>query len=428
MRLHPILVYLFLMVWPLYVARAQVPTGTQRGLTIQVGDVTQNGVKTENFGTGLSGSLVAGKLTVAVAQGAAGVFADSPLTGTGTAASHLACSLCVLATTSPTWIGTHAFNGPSLTIGNAAADVLTVESTIAGSLSFSADLGGFQVSHVVSALDTALPATSGANILLLSGGGNGAAAGTLTLDSGTSAAGGGLVEIGTANASDMTVGRAGRTTVLDGTVSITNGLSTDVLVSDVLPIVRGGTNSGAALTASAVAVSNGFALVQGPAGTTTTLLHGNAAGQPTYGAVALATEVSGVLPVANGGTNSSTGISGSWSSSVATGLAVAEDTNFVGPFRTVANTGKMRNIAVSWAVTGTGGVTGVVAQVYNATGSVELCSCTLGACTTASGVPLVCDCNASFAAATTYVVRFTSATDCATNPQGPVVNVELTQP
>lgn len=38
-------------------------------------------------------------------------------------------------------------------------------------------------------------------------------------------------------------------------------------------------------------------------GTTTTVLHGNAAGSPTFGAVALSTDVSGALPIANGGTN-----------------------------------------------------------------------------------------------------------------------------
>jgi hypothetical protein len=38
-------------------------------------------------------------------------------------------------------------------------------------------------------------------------------------------------------------------------------------------------------------------------GTTTTLLHGNAAGAPTFGAVSLTADVSGVLPIANGGTN-----------------------------------------------------------------------------------------------------------------------------
>jgi hypothetical protein len=39
-------------------------------------------------------------------------------------------------------------------------------------------------------------------------------------------------------------------------------------------------------------------------GTSTTVLHGNASGAPTFGAVALATDVSGTLPIANGGTNS----------------------------------------------------------------------------------------------------------------------------
>jgi hypothetical protein len=36
-------------------------------------------------------------------------------------------------------------------------------------------------------------------------------------------------------------------------------------------------------------------------GTTTTLLHGNGAGNPSFGAVVLTTDVSGVLPIANGG-------------------------------------------------------------------------------------------------------------------------------
>lgn len=39
-----------------------------------------------------------------------------------------------------------------------------------------------------------------------------------------------------------------------------------------------------------------------PAGTTTTVLHGNASGAPSYGPVVLTTDVSGILPVDNGGT------------------------------------------------------------------------------------------------------------------------------
>jgi hypothetical protein len=83
-------------------------------------------------------------------------------------------------------------------------------------------------------------------------------------------------------------------------------------VTGVLPIANGGTNSGAALTASAIAVSNGTALVQGPLGTVTTVLHGNAAGLPTYGQIVnaditngtidLTSKVTGILPPVNGGT------------------------------------------------------------------------------------------------------------------------------
>jgi hypothetical protein len=76
--------------------------------------------------------------------------------------------------------------------------------------------------------------------------------------------------------------------------------------SGVLPIAQGGTNSGTALSGSSIMVSDGTHVVQGALGTTTTVLHGNAAGVPTYGAVALTTDVSGALPVANGGTAATT--------------------------------------------------------------------------------------------------------------------------
>ncbi len=86
-------------------------------------------------------------------------------------------------------------------------------------------------------------------------------------------------------------------------------LTTDV--TDILPIANGGTNSGTALSGSSIAISNGTSIVQGDAGTTTTLLHGNASGAPSYGKAVLTTDVSGTLPIGNGGTNSATALSGS---------------------------------------------------------------------------------------------------------------------
>ncbi len=50
--------------------------------------------------------------------------------------------------------------------------------------------------------------------------------------------------------------------------------------------------------------------VLGSLGTTTTVLHGNAAGAPSFAAVALAADVSGTLPVANGGTGTASTLVG----------------------------------------------------------------------------------------------------------------------
>lgn len=59
------------------------------------------------------------------------------------------------------------------------------------------------------------------------------------------------------------------------------------------------------LTANALVLGGGAGAAptpMGSLGTTTTVLHGNAAGAPTFGAVSLTADVSGILPTANGGT------------------------------------------------------------------------------------------------------------------------------
>lgn len=114
---------------------------------------------------------------------------------------------------------------------------------------------------------------------------------------------------GVVNVSQLTASLPVKTDASKNLISAAIALATDI--SGILPIANGGTNSSTALSGSSIIVSNGTQIVQGAAGTSTTLLHGNASGVPTYSAVSLTADVSGVLPVANGGTNSSTALSGS---------------------------------------------------------------------------------------------------------------------
>lgn len=96
--------------------------------------------------------------------------------------------------------------------------------------------------------------------------------------------------------------------VLHGSPTLPTWSAVDLTadVTATLPIANGGTNSSTALSGSTIIISNGTQIVQGTAGTTTTVLHGNASGAPTYAAVSLTADVSGILPIANGGTNAST--------------------------------------------------------------------------------------------------------------------------
>lgn len=78
-------------------------------------------------------------------------------------------------------------------------------------------------------------------------------------------------------------------------------LSADV--SGTLPVANGGTGQSSALTQYGVVYGSATtAMASTAAGTSTQVLHGNASGAPTWGAVSLSADVTGTLPTANGGT------------------------------------------------------------------------------------------------------------------------------
>jgi hypothetical protein len=112
-----------------------------------------------------------------------------------------------------------------------------------------------------------------------------------------------------------------------GTVKLlaSNATSAPVLS---LANTNGGTGATAAFTQYGITyASSTTVLATTAAGTSTTVLHGNASGAPTFGAVSLTADVSGVLPTANGGTNLSSFtangvVYASSSSALTTGSAV----------------------------------------------------------------------------------------------------------
>ena len=118
-----------------------------------------------------------------------------------------------------------------------------------------------------------------------------------------------------------------------------------------LPVSQGGTGA-TTLGANGVLLGNGTSPITATAvGATGTVLKGNTGAAPTYGAVALTTDVSGVLPVANGGTNAATTVAG-FDSLTTQGADIASATTTdIG-----AATGPYVNITGTTTITGLGTV------------------------------------------------------------------------
>lgn len=156
--------------------------------------------------------------------------------------------------------------------------------------------------------------------------------------------------------------------VSDGGTNLASGTS-----GGILGFTASGTiASSVALTANAIVLGGGAGATPTPMaslGTTTTVLHGNAAGAPTFGAITLTTDVTGTLPATNGGTGLATYTQGDiiYSSASNTLSALAKNASST---RYLSNTGSSNNPA--WAqVDLSNGVTGnlPVANLNSGTGA-----------------------------------------------------------
>lgn len=99
------------------------------------------------------------------------------------------------------------------------------------------------------------------------------------------------------------------TPVARGGTGLSSGVSGGVLGFTAAGVIA----SSVALTANAIVLGGGAGATPTPLGslgTATTVLHGNISGAPTFSAVSLTADVSGTLPLANGGTNANLSLTG----------------------------------------------------------------------------------------------------------------------
>jgi hypothetical protein len=145
---------------------------------------------------------------------------------------------------------------------------------------------------------TNLPAGSVTGQVSVANGGTGAS--TLTLD-------GIVYGNGTSAVGVTAAGTTGQVLHANtGAAPTFSAVSLTADVSGILPVASGGTGE-VSLTAHTVLLGAGTsAIAMTAVGATGTVLHGNTGADPTFSAVSLTADISGVLTVANGGTGDST--------------------------------------------------------------------------------------------------------------------------
>lgn len=218
--------------------------------------------------------------------------------------------------------------------------------------------------------------------------------------------GGGVSSVDVSVPASSIFGSSGGPITSSGTIALTTtGTSGGIPYFDTTATL----SSSAALTANRLVLGGGAGVapsIVGSLGTTASVLHGNAAGAPTFSSVSLTADVTNTLPVGNGGTGATSFTSGAplvgaGASAVTVGSKSGNTSTFATTTGSLTN-GNCVSIDASGNLvdagaacgTGGGGVTSVgysvpASSIFGVTGSPVTTTGTLGLTTTGAsgGIP-----------------------------------------